>query len=88
MAQDQATDQTEESTGGRQRAVQSTAQGQAVLLVGSDGKVMPQPVKTGGLSGANWIISEGLKGGEQVIVNGVQKARPGMPVKAVPLKGT
>jgi membrane fusion protein (multidrug efflux system) len=69
-----------------QRAVQVSPQGQVVLLVGTDGKVMPQPVKTGGLSGGDWIISEGLKGGEQVIVNGVQKARPGNPVKAVPAK--
>jgi len=71
-----------------QRAVQVTPQGQAVLIVTADGKVVPQPVKTAGLSGSNWIISEGLKGGEQVIVNGVQKARPGMPVKAVPLAAT
>ncbi len=69
-----------------QRAVQVSPQGQAVMLVGADGKVLPQPVKTGGLSGGDWIISEGLKGGEQVIVNGIQKARPGSPVKAVPAK--
>lgn len=64
-----------------QRAVQVSPQGQAVLLVGGDGKVMAHPVKTGGLSGADWIISEGLQGGEHVIVNGVQKARPGTVVK-------
>jgi membrane fusion protein (multidrug efflux system) len=56
------------------------------LLVGGDGKVMAQPVKTGGLSGSDWIIAEGLKGGERVIVNGVQKAQPGMAVSAVPAK--
>jgi membrane fusion protein (multidrug efflux system) len=67
-----------------QRAVQASPQGQAVMLVGADGKVMPQPVKTGGLSGADWIIAEGLKGGERVIVNGIQKARPGSQVKAIP----
>lgn len=66
-----------------QRAVQVSPQGQAVLVVGADGKVTAQPVKTGGLSGADWIIAEGLQGGERVIVNGVQKARPGMPVTAV-----
>jgi membrane fusion protein, multidrug efflux system len=49
--------------------------------------VVPQPVKTGGLSGSDWIVSEGLKGGEQVIVNGVQKVRPGMTVKAVSIEG-
>ena len=69
-----------------QRAVQVSPQGQAVLLVGGDGKVMAQPVKTGGLSGSDWIIAEGLKGGERVIVEGVQKARPGMAVSAVPAK--
>ena len=35
----------------------------------------------------DWIISEGLKEGEQVIVNGLQKARPGAPVKAVVIGG-
>jgi len=69
-----------------QRAVQVSPQGQAVLLVGGDGKVEARPVKTGGLSGGDWIISEGLKGGEKVIVNGVQKARPGMAVKVVNAK--
>lgn len=69
-----------------QRAVQVSPQGEAVLIVGADGKVAAQPVKTGGLSGSDWIIAQGLKGGEQVIVNGVQKARPGMPVKPVPAK--
>jgi membrane fusion protein (multidrug efflux system) len=66
-----------------QRAVQTSPQGQAVLLVGADRMVIAQPVKTGGLSGAGWIIAEGLKGGEKVIINGVQKARPGTPVSAI-----
>lgn len=69
-----------------QRALQVSPQGQVVLLVGDDGKVAAQPVKTAGLSGNGWIISEGLKGGEKVIVSGVQKARPGMAVKAVAAK--
>jgi membrane fusion protein (multidrug efflux system) len=66
-----------------QRAVQVSPQGQTVMLVGPQGTVVLQPVKTGGLSGPDWIITSGLKGGEQVIVSGLQKARPGMPVKAV-----
>ena len=66
-----------------QKAVQVSPQGQVVMLVSPEGTVAPQPVKTGGLSGSDWIIAEGLKGGEQVIVNGLQKARPGMPVKPV-----
>jgi membrane fusion protein (multidrug efflux system) len=69
-----------------QRAVQAGPQGQFVMAVGPDGKVAPLPVKTGGMSGGDFIIAEGLKGGEQVIVNGLQKAKPGTPVKAVPWK--
>ncbi len=67
-----------------QRAIQANPQGQFVMVVDKEGKVAPLPVKTGGMAGTDWIINEGLKGGEQVIVNGLQKARPGAPVKAVP----
>lgn len=70
-----------------QRAVQAGPQGQFVMIVAPDGKVAPLPVKTGGMAGADFIVSSGLKGGEQVIVNGLQKARPGTPVKAVPVAG-
>ena len=67
-----------------QRAVQINPQGQFVLVVDAEGKVMPRPVRTGSMAGGDFIISEGLQGGEQVIVNGVQKARPGSVVKPVP----
>ncbi|HTY98618.1 MAG TPA: efflux RND transporter periplasmic adaptor subunit, partial [Rhodocyclaceae bacterium] len=68
-----------------QRAVQMTPQGQFVTVVDKDGKAALQPIKVGGMNGGNFIVAEGLKGGEQVIVNGLQKARPGTPVKAVPV---
>ena len=71
-----------------QRAVQASPQGQIVMIVGPENKMTPRPVKTGGMAGSNWIISEGLSGGEQVIVNGLQKARPGSPVKPVPVGST
>ncbi|MBI5862475.1 MAG: efflux RND transporter periplasmic adaptor subunit [Rhodocyclales bacterium] len=67
-----------------QRAVQGGAQGQFVMLVSPEGKAVPQPVKTGSMAGGDFVISDGLKGGEQVIVNGLQKIRPEAPVKAVP----
>jgi len=67
-----------------QRAVQSSPQGQFVMVVGEAGKATPQPVKTGAMAGMDFIIADGLKGGEQVIVNGLQKARPGTVVKPVP----
>jgi len=68
-----------------QRAVQSGAQGQFVMTVGPDGKVAQRPVTTGGMAGADFVIASGLKPGDQVIVNGLQKARPGTVVKPVPL---
>jgi membrane fusion protein (multidrug efflux system) len=67
-----------------QRAVQTTPQGQMVTIVDAEGKAAALPVKTGAMSGTDWVITAGLKGGEQVIVNGLQKARPGSPVKPVP----
>ena len=67
-----------------QRAVQGGAQGQSVMTVDAEGKVVPRPVKTSTMSGGDFIVDEGLKGGEQVIINGLQKARPGTVVKPVP----
>jgi membrane fusion protein (multidrug efflux system) len=58
------------------------------MVVGADGKVAPRPVTTDGMAGADFVISSGLKPGEQVIVNGLQKAHPGTVVKPVPLATT
>ncbi len=52
-----------------------------VAVVGSDDKVSVRTVKVGERSGLMWIIDEGLKPGERVVVEGVQKVRDGMPVK-------
>jgi membrane fusion protein, multidrug efflux system len=70
-----------------QRAVQVGPQGQFVMVVGAEDKVITMPVKTGDMAGEDFIISEGLTGGERVIVNGLQKVRPGAVVKPVPLAG-
>lgn len=67
-----------------QQAVTRTAQGDSVMVVGSDGKVKPRPVKIGGQQGSQWIVLDGLKTGEQVMVDGFQKLRGDAPVKAVP----
>lgn len=66
-----------------QRGVQRGPQGAFVMLV-RDGKVEVQPVTTGAAQGDVWVITDGLKGGEQVIVEGLQKVKPGAPAKAVP----
>lgn len=67
-----------------QRAVQGTAQGQVVMTVDAEGKVAPRPIKTGAMAGTDYIVTDGLKPGDQVIVNGLQKARLGGNVKPVP----
>lgn len=66
-----------------QRALQRSPQGSFVLLV-KDGNVVAQPVEVGEAQGDVWVVSKGLTGGEQVIVEGVQKVKPGAPAKAVP----
>jgi membrane fusion protein (multidrug efflux system) len=71
-----------------QRAVLMNPQGQYVLVVTDEGKVAPRPVQVGSMAGPDFVIESGLREGEQVIVDGVQKVRPGMQVKAVPLGGT
>jgi membrane fusion protein (multidrug efflux system) len=69
-----------------QQAVQRDPSGSSVMLVGADGKVAVQPVKAEAAQGSTWIISEGLKAGDRVIVEGFQKVRPGAVVKPVPWK--
>lgn len=67
-----------------QRAVTLSPQGASVYVVDKEGKVSPVSVKTGGLSGKDWLITGGLEGGEQIVVEGLQKVRPGAVVKPVP----
>ena len=67
-----------------QQAVTRGSTGDTVMVVASDGKVMPRPVKIGSAQGGQWVILEGLNAGEQVMVDGFQKLRPNMPVKPVP----
>jgi membrane fusion protein (multidrug efflux system) len=68
-----------------QRGVTRNPKGDAlVMLVGAEEKVEPRPIKVLRTVGDNWLVNEGLKAGDRVIVEGLQKARPGTPVKAVP----
>jgi membrane fusion protein, multidrug efflux system len=66
-----------------QRAVQTGPMGQFVSVVNAEGKVVATPIVTRGTSGQNFIVVQGLQSGEQVIVNGLQKARPGSMAKPV-----
>jgi membrane fusion protein (multidrug efflux system) len=67
-----------------QQAVTRSPQGDSVMVVGPDGKVGPRTVKVGNQQGGQWVILDGLKSGEQVIVDGFQKLRGEAPVKPVP----
>jgi membrane fusion protein (multidrug efflux system) len=64
-----------------QRAVKLTAQGAIVMTVDQKNAVEARPVKVGPLQGGSWLIMEGLQPGERVIVDGMQKVQPGMPVR-------
>ncbi len=56
----------------------------AVMLVGAQDKVEQRVIKVARTVGDNWLVSEGLKAGDRVILEGTQKAKPGTPVKVVP----
>lgn len=70
-----------------QQAVVRSPEGASVLIVGADNKVVAQPVTATASTGKQWIISAGLKGGERIIVEGFQKAKPGATVNPQPWKG-
>jgi membrane fusion protein (multidrug efflux system) len=67
-----------------QQAVQRGPTGDSVMVVSADGKVGPRPVKVGAAQRGQWVVLDGLKAGEQVMVDGFQKLRGTAPVKAVP----
>lgn len=70
-----------------QQAVIRNADGASVLLVGADNKVAVQPVKADASQGNSWIVTQGLKAGDRLIVEGFQKAKPGASVKPVDWTG-
>lgn len=68
-----------------QQGVKRGTQGDTVLVVGAGNKPEPRMVKLGGAQGSHWVVLDGLKPGEQVIVDGFQKMFvPGAPVSPVP----
>jgi membrane fusion protein (multidrug efflux system) len=68
-----------------QRGVSISGTGQAtVMVVGPDNKAELRSVEIGQAVSNQWVITSGLKAGERVIVDGLQKVQPGMEVKPVP----
>jgi RND family efflux transporter MFP subunit len=67
-----------------QRAVSELQGGYQVAVVDGQNKISIRSVQVGDRVGNLWIVSEGLKLGERVVVEGVQKVRPGMQVNPKP----
>jgi membrane fusion protein (multidrug efflux system) len=71
-----------------QRGVTRNPAGNAmVMVVGAGEKVEPRVIKVERTIGENWLVNDGLKAGDRVILEGTQRARPGTQVKAVPFGG-
>ena len=64
-----------------QRAVLEGPQGKFVYVVDDKSTAQPRPVQAAEWSGESWVITEGVKPGERVIVDGLLKLGPGAPVK-------
>jgi membrane fusion protein (multidrug efflux system) len=67
-----------------QRAVSELQGSYQLGVVGPDGKAEIRPVQAGARVGQDWVITSGLKPGEKVVVEGLQKVRSGAPVTAKP----
>jgi membrane fusion protein (multidrug efflux system) len=64
-------------------AVQMDREGRFVLLVEEGDRVALRRIRVGAQIGQNWVVEDGLRGGERVIVQGLQHARPGATVQVV-----
>ena len=71
-----------------QRAVNELQGSYQIAVVGADGKVDIRSVKAAETVGSLWLIDEGLKPGDKVVVDGFQKVRQGAPVTALPWVNT
>jgi membrane fusion protein (multidrug efflux system) len=67
-----------------QRALMEVQGSYQLAIVDPDGKAEIRPVQVGPRVDTDWVISSGLKVGEKVIVEGIQKVKTGLPVEAKP----
>lgn len=56
-----------------------------VIVVSPDGKAVQKPIKPGPRIGALWVVDSGLSAEDRVVVEGVQKARPGTLLNPIPI---
>jgi membrane fusion protein (multidrug efflux system) len=67
-----------------QQAVARGATGESVLVVAEDGSVSARPVKLGPAQGGKALVLSGLKAGEKVVVDGLQRVKAGGKARPVP----
>jgi membrane fusion protein (multidrug efflux system) len=71
-----------------QRAVSRDQKGEpTALVIGADNKVELRTLRTERTIGEAWLVTGGLKAGDNVIIEGLQKVAPGAPVKPVLVSG-
>jgi membrane fusion protein (multidrug efflux system) len=71
-----------------QAAVQRNGRGEpVVLVVGEENEVGERVIELGPTVGSDWLVTGGLKAGERIIVEGLQKARAGITVTPAPVNG-
>ena len=68
----------------QQAVARDSGGGTTVLVVDPEGKLEARPVRVGGVDRDRYIVEEGLKAGDRVVVDGQQKVMPGAVVRAVP----
>jgi RND family efflux transporter MFP subunit len=66
-----------------QRAVTETLGRYFITVIGADNRAELRPVQLGVRRGESWLVEQGLGAGERVVVDGVQKARPGQEVTPI-----
>lgn len=66
-----------------QKAVTELLGKQFASVVGAGDKVEQRPIRTGARIGEKWLVEDGLKAGERIVVDGLQKAKPGAVVQPI-----
>lgn len=69
-----------------EQAIQRTADGNSTVVLVKDGKAVFTPVQIGPRAGQGYIVYQGIQAGDDLVVEGFQKIRPGAPVQAMPWK--
>ena len=70
-----------------QSAVMQGEKGRFVYVLGKDGKAAVRPIRADRWSGENWVVTQGLSDGDQIIIDNLLKIRPGAPVMVAPANG-